>query len=970
MVAICHRNQVEALTCALESVEQQSMFQQGLLQVAVLDDCSDASQVAKLQVFAAKPYVTLLRADCGNASQARNTLLDWADQQCSVQWIARLDADDLFAHEYSVSDLIALAVKHNKKAALGGNQLKLNGRFLHSNNHPNADWLHSTSSFVEFIEEFCSGRSLNELPSCNLILANQAGFRYPNIKSAEDHWLVASLIMLAPELLVIDSVGLYSIYHLNGSTTADNKISTSWHSSRKKLAHVFRQLHNIKCGEYQLLGFGMEGVVYQTIETTIKAFHPWGMSDAEAHRLSQLCSQSGVPIPQGEFRKQSERWYFYSPTVAYLPVSRTISLDKIKQFLCACYRGGIAPLNIKRTNLMFHPNGELHYIDIGKDIVALTSPFFMDLTARLYAIGVLGYSDYEMVRRPSNAKQEHELQKLNGFEQFYAELIRELHPAMDTQAYCEPAVPKEASTTLLMKVCAQDAENLYEQICHIVTQLEYPIRFAEKVLLIDSYPGPFLRQYASPDLQSVVAQAHLLRQHGIIDSFLISPNEQQQVIDTYRKWFGRTDITTTHTIKNAPLFPQIWAFDQIKTRYVLQCDCDVLIGRKRWQHNYLKDMLNELAKPNTHSVGFNIPKQGEAFLPYFGEPGQFAPEVRFGLLDLHKFNAVLPLQNPVAEGHFCLTWHRAMQQFEKNSGQLKSVRGGNPDSFYVHPNNVDKSSLLTGRIRDLIAQGIVPLAQQEAFDLVAQASWCYPKRTEAVIFLLKGCNTPHAKLQRCLNSLCQQTDQDFGVILIDDASSIWHSGCYSRLLEKLKDQTTLVRHVTHQGRLPNFITAINDLCQNPQSIIAILDQDDALMDPDVVSRLKQAQQQGHDLIQMPMFRPNKPLKIYQPDYLDSRYKHGANVWAHLRAFSKACFDSIPKSYFQRESGQWFDTITDYATMLPLSEVAKSPVFLAGPYAYWHQRDEYSQSHKVYQQQLLQEVFAKPALSKALAMTEP
>ncbi len=269
LVAICHRNQVEALTSALECVEQQSMFQQGLLQVAVLDDCSDASQIAKLQVVAAKPYVTLLRADCGNASQARNTLLDWADQQCSVKWIARLDADDLFAHEHSVSELIALAVKHNKKAALGGNQLKLNGQFLHSNNHPNADWLHSTSSFVEFIEEFCSGRSLNELPSCNLILANQAGFRYPNIKSAEDHWLVATLIMLAPELLVIDSVGLYSIYHLNGSTTAANKNSTSWHSSRNKLAHVFRQLHKIKCGEYQLLGFGMEGVVYQTIETTI-----------------------------------------------------------------------------------------------------------------------------------------------------------------------------------------------------------------------------------------------------------------------------------------------------------------------------------------------------------------------------------------------------------------------------------------------------------------------------------------------------------------------------------------------------------------------------------------------------------------------------------------------------------------------------------------------------------------------------
>lgn len=945
------------------------MFVQGFVQVVVLDDCSESEHFVQLRCIANKPYISVLTAHCGNAAQARNTILDWADLQPSIQWVARLDADDELFEHHSLKNLIDTAEQSGAKAAIGGNALRLHGCLLGHINHPQPLWSVSPASLIEFINAFSNGQSKHELPSCNLVLANRSGIRYPHVKSAEDHWLVASLLLLQPQQVAIDPVGVYCVYSLSGQTTHQNKVSSLWQSSRAKLVSVAQSISELQQQADQLLGFGMEGVVYRQGQQTIKVFHPWGLSDDDANRLQQLCYGCIEFLPAGNFVKNADRWYFYSKSVAYQPISGLLSRAMMKQFLIACYQTQVAPLNIKRTNLMIHPNGGLHYIDIGKDIVKLTASYFLDLSARLYAIGALNYSDYELVRRQSDSSQEQELQQLEGFAEFYAELIRDLHPELNALDFQKPQPAVESSTTLLIKVCAQDAENLSEQVTHIVSQLEHPRRFAEKILLIDAYPGPFLRQYAQPNLQSVFDQANHLLKLKVIDAVHVAPTDQRSIISTYQKWFNCIDIVNTHTKNNAPLFPQLWGFDQVKTRYVLQCDCDVLIGRKDWQHDYLLDMLHELDKPDVQSVGFNIPKKGLQFLDYFGEPGQFAPEVRLGLLDLHKFYARLPLQNPVEQGHFFLTWHRAMQRYERESGQYRSVRGGDPRTFYVHPNNLDKPVLIDGQIRDLISQGIVPSGQQEAFDLVPDAQWQYPPRTEEVVFLLKGRLTPHAKLKRCIDSLKAQSDQQFGVILIDDASGLLHTACYAQMVSQLAN-VTLIRHIQHQGRMPNFITAINTVCQNSASLLVVLDQDDALMHSSVVTNLKQALRQGHDLIQMPMYRPNKPVKTYQPSYQDSRLKHGANVWAHLRAFTKQCFNRIPYSYFQRANGEWFESVTDYATMLPLTEVAHNPLFLDGLYAYWHERSDYSAEYKANQQQLLNELFAKPSLTKRTTAAAP
>lgn len=734
--------------------------------------------------------------------------------------------------------------------------------------------------------------------------------------------------------------------------------------SRRKLAFVSQKLLALKKNNKEVLGYGLEGAVWLDGDAVRKDFYPWSITATEVAMLKELMGSTVVPVPPVQWYQSREGfWYYTTPQIAYSKVGKYIPFEQVVLFLQTLYKAGIATLNIKRDNLRLTPGGALHYIDVGKDIQPLTSSYFLDMSARLYGIGILGYDDEELVRRTTTLRPEEALSEIPGFADFYRNLISSLH-AQDPAVSTPPIADNKASNvTLLIKCCAQDADGLYEQVAHIVTQLSFPTTFAKIVLLIDEYPGPFLRQYAKPDLQSVLDQAAELKEAGLIQEVLRPPRGTESIQTIYEQWFGSSETTHTHTINNAPLFPQIWAFSETKTRYVLQCDCDVLIGRRRLNHDYLADMLDAISADGVLSVGFNIPKATNDAVAYYGEAGEFPPEVRFGLLDLYRIRGCLPINNPVQSGRYQLTWHRALQKFQNESGRYTSLRGGNPASFYIHPRNEDKVALKSSAIRDLIAQGLYPAKQAEQFDLVPDAAWKYPQRPEPVIFLLKGRFTPFRKLQRCLRSLERQKDQSFGVILIDDASGYAHSWHYPEQMQPFENRYTLIRNIKREGHIANMRKAVSQICTDQSSIIVILDQDDYLMQDTVVDQLLQARARGHDLIQMPMFRPNKPLKLYQPDYDSPRQKGGGNTWAHMRAFTKGLFDRIPTQHLKMADGKWFSQVTDYATMLPMAELAKSPVYLDSGYAYWHERDDYPASHKELEVTALQEIMEKPALGK-------
>jgi hypothetical protein len=514
--------------------------------------------------------------------------------------------------------------------------------------------------------------------------------------------------------------------------------------------------------------------------------------------------------------------------------------------------------------------------------------------------------------------------------------------------------------TLLIKSCAQDAGSLAEQVRHLVGSLCASTRFALRALLIDTHRGPYLRQHVEGDLSSLIEQAKALQREGWLDEIWIYPADPGEVSALGQVWFGVPGATRTHTTQGAPLFPQLWGFEQVRTRFVLQLDVDVLVGIADSTHDVVGDMKCAMADPGVWCVGFNIPKAEGGFRPYESRAEGYAPEVRMGLLDLSRILSRRPFDNPVINGRHTLMWHRALEQAQRSNGMC-SVRGGDSRSFYVHPRNPDKSWAGLAMARDLIGQGLFPPDQAEQWDLVISASWAHRRRHEDLVFMLLGRDTPPAKLTRCLASLAMQTRQEFGVVLIDDGGicpavhSLHHS------LGRIRDRTTLIRRNERVGYVANF-RAVAELCSRADTLIVVLDQDDALMNADVAECLWQAWSRGADLINAPMFRPDKPVKLYPVTYDHPRRCGGGNVWAHLRAFRKSLFEGIQTESLNAAPDE-IDCLNDFLTMVPMAELAEHPVALDDRYAYLHEREPYPQERKKREEQVKAWLFSQPELSR-------
>ncbi|MDF1667955.1 MAG: glycosyltransferase family A protein, partial [Planctomycetota bacterium] len=464
--------------------------------------------------------------------------------------------------------------------------------------------------------------------------------------------------------------------------------------------------------------------------------------------------------------------------------------------------------------------------------------------------------------------------------------------------------------------------------------------------------------------------ARELKGQGILDRVLIAPDDRKTIRSVNTQWF-ELDCDCSHTESGVPVSPQLWGFDQVQSRYVLQCDLDILIGRRDPKHDVLADMLAACREEGVVGVAFNIPHDSSAgFRAYDAPSGEYVPEVRCGLLDLERIRACLPLPNTVTDGCLDKTWYRSLQAHQQKTG-LRTLRGGDSSTFYIHPPNDRKgdAELLT-RIRTLTALGNVPWSQLGRWDLEAKDSdWAYPKRSESLIILARGRDTPKSRIERFSASLAMQTDQSFGVIVIDDASTKLSLRELSEPLHWLGQRLTLVRNHSPKGRMVNHILGVRELCVNPKALVLIVDLDDALFGPTAISQVSKASSEGHDVILAAPFRPDEPLCVYSPDFKDPRSKWGGDVWIHLRAFTKELLDALSDEDFQID-GEWLSECTDYATMVPIVELAKNPVYLP-EFLYLHERTTlFTDFSAARRDRIIQDIMAKPSYCRSVDSKGP
>ena len=497
-------------------------------------------------------------------------------------------------------------------------------------------------------------------------------------------------------------------------------------------------------------------------------------------------------------------------------------------------------------------------------------------------------------------------------------------------------VPKY-KVSLLVKTCVQDADTIEANLRHIVRQLSEPDPFFEVVVVVDSREKDFLREFNAKGRKAdVIRRLESLKEQFVIDRYIVF--NQAESADVYERWFGlRAD--TAHSHEGVPVASQLKAFEECFGDYILQCDSDILVGRKYHAHSYLSDMVREL-RSNTSvlSVGFNIYNRKSK--PYFGfEGGGFVPEVRCCLFDRKRLLESRPWPNSIAEdGTLRLTWYRSLLEHQRRTGTV-SIRGGDNRTFYVHPQNYRKTSPYAWMIiLDRIEQGFLPDEQYGEWDCEGSLyDWCGPKRSEKMVVVSCFRNVPYAQFIRMWVSLTSQINCDFGIILYDDNSTNGLPFLIEELVKQCPEKVTFIKGRVTQGRALSEYIAIRNFIQCPDSVVVMVDGDDALVGNTVLKSIRNRHfRWGADVT---VGRVHQTYRIqphyrYPVNFVDLRQEgnDGGCVYQHLKTFRKYLYDSIPLSYLKNSIGgegiydaEWFNLCDDYAMMVPIVEMSQSPL---------------------------------------------
>ena len=488
--------------------------------------------------------------------------------------------------------------------------------------------------------------------------------------------------------------------------------------------------------------------------------------------------------------------------------------------------------------------------------------------------------------------------------------------------------------SLLIKTCVQDYQTVEANIRHIVRQLSRPDKFLETIVSVDCKKEEFLREYSTGgNYEEFISLLERLKEENVIDRIAVF--EKSEAANVNRRWFD-LECNGTHTIKNVPVASQLFAFEQCRGEYILQMDCDVMIGRKDYNHSFLSDMIDEKEQhEDVVSVGFNI--YNRETKPYFGhENGGFVPEVRLGLFHKERLFNLRPLPNSLSQdGLLNLSWYRSMEQAQKERG-VCSIRGGNDASFYVHPQNYRKTQPYAWMlILDRIEQGFLPDNQYARFDCEGGLSeWCRPKRNEDMVVLSVFRNVAPSRFLRFWASLVSQSFQDFGVILYDDSSDNGLQLFIDHVIKPWRKRVTFIKGRCRQAKIANVYQSLHLFIDNQHSIIVMADADDALIGSDVLSDLHNLYvNQEADVVVGRMHQTYRLQANYRypADFANPRLR-GGNVWQHLKSFKKYLFDAIPLSYFKFENiekkltgAEWLSTCDDFAIMVPIVEMSKAPL---------------------------------------------
>lgn len=421
----------------------------------------------------------------------------------------------------------------------------------------------------------------------------------------------------------------------------------------------------------------------------------------------------------------------------------------------------------------------------------------------------------------------------------------------------------DSRVSLLIKSCYMEWESIEAQVKHLLTHLESPVGFYERILAVDCRTSDFTRAYgvSNPSVFQQVVE-RLISEDWIDQVVWCKPDSE-----VFYRWFGLKSLSS-HSVQGAPLLPFLQGVEACSGDYVLQLDSDLLIGRIDPEHDWLADMIHTLRSDS---------KALTASLPIY-KPGAKPPEnmdtsfwftdnscrieVRGALFDRKRLLASRPWPNTLAgNDRVALAWHRSLDNVVRQ-GDWSSWRGGYGELFFIHPTNEYKKDLASLQtIRNQIEAGFCPKTQAGHVDLQGDiACWLGPRRREPFIFLVCGRNVEPSRFQRCLDSMLRQkvvAEHEWGAVVMDDDSSRRCRDYIKWALSPYKNKVTFIAVAERRSLLANMVWAARYICDNTESVLITLDADDCLIGSRVIETVAEAYNNGADLTVGSMIRTDK-----------------------------------------------------------------------------------------------------------------
>ena len=246
VIGVAVHNNKNTLRRCLESILAQKDVKRDVW-ILIADDDSNDDWKKSLGDILKNEKIVIIDMKNHHTAKTRNDINHYIKMLFeNVSFIGRLDADDEYASKDVLSKIERKFDDTKPDVLVAGNYLRLDGKIIDRVNIATPK-LADATYLLNRLKQMSEGIAEAELPSCNVFMTPNSLQDYPEISSAEDHFLFVRLLLNDKNLKIEFAEDiLLTIYNLSGRKTADNKQTEKYLDARKQLYEEALRLCKMK----------------------------------------------------------------------------------------------------------------------------------------------------------------------------------------------------------------------------------------------------------------------------------------------------------------------------------------------------------------------------------------------------------------------------------------------------------------------------------------------------------------------------------------------------------------------------------------------------------------------------------------------------------------------------------------------------------------------------------------------------